>query len=164
MPVRRTAPFATATLATAVLAMLLTSCSTTAAPATPTTSSSSSPTEGGQDMPLQSVYDAVGASDPRIDRASTVSAYQSGPTKIMSVVVRVTGSGAISTDTLENVLRAARDSAPEGVGGVELLARDAADPDRLLDLEPAAQGLPDGVDYVWVDGGLTMLSNALAAL
>lgn len=79
MPVRRTAPFATATLATAVLAMLLTSCSTTAAPATPTTSSSSSPTEGGQDMPLQSVYDAVGASDPRIDRASTVSVYQSGP-------------------------------------------------------------------------------------
>lgn len=50
-----------------------------------------------------------------------------------------------------------------GCRGVELLARDAADPDRLLDLEPAAQGLPDGVDYVWVDGGLTMLSNALAA-
>ena len=54
-------------------------------------------------MPLQSVYDAVGASDLRIDRASTVSVYQSGPTKIMSVVVRVTGSEAISTDTLENV-------------------------------------------------------------
>lgn len=59
MPVRRTAPFATATLATAVLAMLLTSCSTTAAPATPTTSSSSSARDDSEQNHLIDISTAV---------------------------------------------------------------------------------------------------------
>ena len=63
--------------------------------------------------------------------------------------VRVTGSEAISTDTLENVLRAARDSAPEGVGGVELLDRDAAD--------------PEGVDVVVSLGGRSIATRWTAS-
>lgn len=115
-------------------------------------------------MPLQSVYDAVGAADPRVDRVSTVKLSQSGPTEMMTVVVRIPGDEPVSTETLENVLRAARDAAPAGVGGIELLARRSENPDQLIDLGPAIEGLPEGVVYVWVDRGLTVLSDALAKL
>ncbi|GAA1650838.1 hypothetical protein [Microbacterium flavum] len=162
MTERRAPRRAAAILAAALIAIPLAACS--ASPPQDPAATTPAPTEGAQDMPLQSVYDAVGAADPRVDRVSTVKLSQSGPTEMMTVVVRIPGDEPVSTETLENVLRAARDAAPAGVGGIELLARRSENPDQLIDLGPAIEGLPEGVVYVWVDRGLTMLSDALAKL
>ena len=39
---------------------------------------------------------------------------------------------------------------------LQLIARDADDPDRLLDLEPAIAGLPSGVSALRIDGALVV--------
>lgn len=102
--------------------------------------------EGGQTMPLQSVYDAVGASDPRVQRVSTVALSQSGPTEMMSVVLRITGDEPVSTETLENILRAAHWTtinepsplAADGVGGIHNGAAYNSTLQNNVDQVPAA--------------------------
>lgn len=113
---------------------------------------------------FQAVYDAVATSDPRVERASTVSASVSGLTTQLIVVIRVTGDEPISTQTLTAVLIAIRDSAHGDASMLDLVARDAENPKRILDLSAAISGLPAGLSTVWVDGGLVVPMDDLRLL
>ncbi|UIN31336.1 hypothetical protein [Microbacterium binotii] len=120
----------------------------------PASGDASTPSASTQEF--QAVYDAVAASDPRVERASTVSTSLSGVTTQLTVVVRVSGDEPISTQTLTAVLVAIRDSAPGDANMLDLVARDAQNPKEILDLSDAISALPSGMSLVWIDGGLVV--------
>ncbi|WP_447946911.1 hypothetical protein [Microbacterium lacticum] len=145
------APRIIAVAAAVILGAALVACTPTAAPSTPTPTNTESTVHA-----FQPVYDAVAASDPRVERVSSVSVSQSGAVRQLTVVIRVTGDEPVTTDTLVAVLTAIRDSAGGSADMLQLIARDADDPDRLLDLEPAIAGLPSGVSALRIDGALVV--------
>lgn len=138
----------TAALAAVVLlAVALTACGA---------SNGSSPTSSqeGAAMDLQSVYDAVIASDSRVeDPLGTVS--YSGAAKTLSLSVLITGDEPVTTETLTAILVAVRDTTSDDIATVGLVAREAADEERIVDLRSAIAGLPEDTTPLW-DGGLTM--------
>lgn len=161
---RSTIAARTLTAATAVsLAVCLVSGCSAAAP-TPSSPASDAATTSGEETPvnaLQSLYDAVSASDPRIvDPLATVSL--SGTNTVLSLSVLVSGDEPVSTQTLTAVLVAARNSTVP-FDQLDLNARSAADSERLLDLRPAIDGLPSGVTVLY-DGGLTVMRGDLDRL
>ena len=113
---------------------------------------------------FQPVYDAIATSDPRVERASTVTTSLSGAARQLTVVIRITGSEPVSTQTLTAVLIAVRDSAHGDADMLDLVARDASNPKQILDLSDAIRGLPSGLSTVWIDGGLVVPMSDLAAL
>lgn len=48
-----------------------------------------------------------------------------------------------------------RDTTPDDIATVGLVAREAADEERIVDLRSAIAGLPEDTTPLW-DGGLTM--------
>lgn len=116
--------------------------------------STASTTQGDQDMELQAIYDAVAASDPRVeDPLGTVSS--SGAAKTLSLSVLIVGDEPVSTETLTAVLVAARDSTSDDIETITLVAREAADEEKIVDLSSAIAGLPEGITALW-DGGVTL--------
>ena len=113
---------------------------------------------------FQPVYDAIATSDPRVERASTVTSSLSGAARQLTVVIRITGSEPVSTQTLTAVLIAVRDSAHGDADMLDLVARDASNPKQILDLSDAIRGLPAGLSTIWIDGGLVVPMSDLAAL
>lgn len=125
--------------------------------------SAPTPLESSVDA-FQPVYDAIATSDPRVERASTVTTSLSGAARQLTVVIRITGSEPVSTQTLSAVLIAVRDSAHGDADMLDLVARDASNPKQILDLSDAIRGLPSGLSTVWIDGGLVVPMSDLAAL
>lgn len=139
-----------ATLAAVMLiAVPLTACGTSEGPDSPPASS-----QEGTDMNLQAVYDAVVASDSRVvDPLGTIS--YSGMAKTLSLSVLIEGDEPVSTETLTAILVAVRETTPAEIETVGLIAREAADEERIVDLRSAIAGLPEDTTPLW-DGGLTM--------
>ena len=61
----------------------------------------------------------------------------------------------MSTETLTAILVAVRDTTPDDIETVGLIAREAADEERIVDLRSAIAGLPDDVTALY-DGGVTL--------
>jgi len=136
--------------AAALLALAaLTACS--AGSGAPAASSSS---QEGTDVDLQSVYAAVSAADPGVeDPLGTVST--SGMAKTLSVSVLVSADEPVTTERLVAIFAAIRDTTPASIETVTVIARDAADEEKIVDLSAAAAGLPDDVTPLH-DGGVTL--------
>lgn len=111
-------------------------------------------TQEGQDMDLQPLYDAVTAADPRVvDQSGTVS--YSGAAKTLSLAVLLSGDEPVSTEELTAILVAARDNTPSEIETISVIAREAADDEKIIDLQPAIAGLPADLNPLW-DGAVTL--------
>lgn len=154
----RTSPRMAAVVFTAVLAMSgLSACtgSTGVAP-------SSSTSQEGSTVDLESVYDAVIAADPRVeDPLGTVS--YSGAAQTLDLSVLIVGEEPVSTDTLTAILIAVRDSTPSSIQTVTVIAREAADSEKIVDISSAIAGLPEGLTPLY-DGGVTLMRVDLDTL
>ncbi|UIN30746.1 hypothetical protein [Microbacterium binotii] len=112
---------------------------------------SSSSTE---ETDLQSVYDAVLAADPRVaDPSASVSL--SGVARTMTVVVLIEGEESVTTATLTAILIAVRHATARSIETVTVIAREAADEEKIVNLTPAIAGLPSDVTALG-DGGVTL--------
>ena len=118
------------------------------------TATPSATTQEGQDMDLQPVFDAVTAADPRVTE-SDGQVYYSGMAKTLDLIVLLSGDEPVTTDELTAILIAARDNTPAEVETISVIAREAADEEKLIDLQPAIAGLPDGLTPIW-DGAVTL--------
>lgn len=146
---RSSARLTAALVAAALLAAPLAGCGASDGPDSSPTSS-----QEGTAMDLQTVYDAVIASDPRVeDPLGTVS--YSGAAKTLSLSVLISGDEPVSTETLTAILVAVRDTTPDDIETVGLVAREAAHEERIVDLRSTIAGLPEDTTPLW-DGGLTM--------
>lgn len=135
--------------AVAVAVTSLTACSASDGALT-----SPSASREGQGTDMSALYDAVTASDPRVaDPLATIS--YSGFAKTLSMSVLITGDEPVGTETLTAILVAVRDTTPDDIETVGLIAREAADEERIVDLRSAIAGLPDDVTALY-DGGVTL--------
>lgn len=103
------------------------------------------------------VTSAVAASDPRVTEVMTVKVGQSGFARSMRLVVALSGDEPVSTDTVVNIAAAALQHATSEIDELVLFARDADDTSQLLDLSAAAEGLPEGVHYRWINSSLQII-------
>ncbi|UAJ81556.1 hypothetical protein IT072_11845 [Leifsonia sp. ZF2019] len=103
---------------------------------------------------LQSVTSAVLAADSRVTDASGTVSY-SGAARTLTVAVIMSGEDPVTTSTLTAVLIAVRDATPTGIQTITVIARKAADEEKILDLSGAIAGLPKDVTPLW-DGGVTL--------
>lgn len=114
----------------------------------------SSAAQEGTDVDLQSVYAAVSAADPGVeDPLGTVST--SGMAKALSVSVLVPADEPVTAERLVAIFVAIRDTTPASIETVTVIARDAADEEKIVDLSAAVAGLPDDVTALH-DGGVTL--------
>lgn len=135
--------------AAAVLAVTaLTACTGGGGPA------ASSASQEGTNVDLQSVYSAISAADPGVeDPLGTVST--SGMAKTLSVSVLVAADEPVTTDRLVAIFVAIRDTTSASIETVTVIARDAADEEKIVDLSTAVAGLPSDVTALY-DGGVTL--------
>ncbi|MFT4214594.1 MAG: hypothetical protein QM622_07445 [Microbacterium sp.] len=144
-------------LATALLVTPLTGCSLLGS-VVPGQNS----TEQGDDIDMQTLYDAVAAADPRVkDPVGQV--YYSGFSQTLDLVVMISGDEPVSTETLTAIFIAARDNTTNDIETITVLAWDAEDEEVRVDLSPAIDGLPDDVTVLW-DGGATIARTDLDKL
>ncbi len=136
----------------ALLASALSGCS--ALGVTPVDKPTSSQGQGASEVDTNTIYNAVIATDPRVKDPSA-SVISSGVAKMLNLVVLVDGEAPVTTATLTSILIAARDSTPASIESISLVAREAADEERIVDLRDAIAGLPAGVTALW-DGGVTV--------
>jgi len=113
-----------------------------------------STTSEGQDVDLQPLYSAVTAADARVEDPTAIVNY-SGTAKTLDLAVLIRGDEPVSTQTLTAILVAARDATPDEIATISVLAREAADEERIVDLQDAIAGLPAGVTALW-DGAATL--------
>ncbi len=136
-------------LAIGAVALSLAACAAT--PASPPSTSQGATTVD----PFASLYDAVSASDPRVeDPLATTST--SGTSRVLSLSVLISGDETVSTETLTAILVAV-DGSSLDFDQLDLNARSAADAEKILDLSPAIAGLPAGTTPLALDGGLTIM-------
>lgn len=103
---------------------------------------------------MGALYAAVAAVDPRIEKVDG-QVYYSGAAKTINVVVLISGDEPVSTDALTAMLVAIRDNTSDAIETATIIARDAEDDDKIVDLSPAIAGLPNDITPLW-DGGLTL--------
>lgn len=145
-----------AALTIGAVALSFTACAATPAP-TPSTSQGATTVD-----PFESLYDAVSASDPRVeDPLGTMS--RSGANRVLSLSVLISGDEPVSTETLTAILVAV-DGSPMEFDQLDLNARSAADSEQVLDLSPAIAGLPADVTPLALDSGLTIMRSDLQKL
>lgn len=103
---------------------------------------------------LQPILDAVAAADSRVVDP-TARVYYSGAAQTLAVMPLISGDDPVTTPTLTDILIAVHDHTPDDIATVTVIARDTSADQRLIDLRPAIDGLPDGVTVLW-DGGATI--------
>ncbi|MCR2791572.1 hypothetical protein NQ156_00670 [Microbacterium sp. zg.Y625] len=110
------------------------------------------------------VTDAVAASDPRVADVLTVKVTESGLARVMSIAVSITGDEPVSAETVRSIAVAALQHAKSDVDDLKILARSAADPEVILDLSSAGEGLPPEVEWVWLSSSLQLIGADLSQL
>ena len=81
-------------------------------------------------------------------------ARPSAPARLAGVAL-ISGDEPVSTDALTAMLVAIRDNTSDAIETATIIARDAEDDDKIVDLSPAIAGLPNDITPLW-DGGLTL--------
>lgn len=81
-------------------------------------------------------------------------ARPSAPARLAGVAL-ISGDEPVSTDALTAMLVAIRDNTSDVIETATIIARDAEDDDKIVDLSPAIAGLPNDITPLW-DGGLTL--------
>jgi hypothetical protein len=122
----------------------------------PTPGASTAPTKG-EDVDSSAISPAVQAADPRITAVDT-GGQQSGFSRVISVLVELTGSEPVSPETLAAILTAIGETKPADVREIHLTAAVAGGGRYdVFDLEPAATALlGDAVDWR-ISGGSTLV-------
>lgn len=152
---------AAALAAAVVLAGTLAGCSML--PSTPGSPAPQS-TDQKDDMSPTTVRSAVAESDPRVVDVPTVMVNKSGFADVMTIAVTLSGDEPVSTETVVNIALAALENATSQVDQLTLIARAAGDDSRMLDLTPAAAGLPDTVGYRFIKDSLQLTTTDPAVI
>lgn len=100
------------------------------------------------------IKDAVTASDSRVQSVGVTQSL-SGAAEVLTVGVRISGDDPVTTQMLEGILIAIRDSMPTSFDQVDLIIRDTTDKQRVIDISDAVAGLPSMITVLY-DGTLTV--------